>query len=265
MALVVAAGGAGYHRHDEFVESGTIRISKSSRHCRGDGKLCSGPRECPVASVILSSPFPYLLDADEDAFTRVFARCVSILNSRRGSCDAKKGGVTRLALIGGGVWELVAAARLDAIAQSHPENDDDGRTFTTVLKVLAQCLREMVVALLINAGHDTKFPSGLNVDAPVANVDDSACYVTCQGDSVGVVHRLQSMLETEDADTATIAKVQRILLDAVDGTLGGDTYKSMPSVFDDIETRISGISNAVAAVDTIRRGGICLTNGSGML
>lgn len=258
MALMVAAGGAGYHRHDEFVESGTIRISKSSRHCRGDGKLCSGPKECPVASVILSSPFPHLLDADEDAFTRVFARCVSILNNRRGS-------VTRLALIGGGVWELVAAARLDAIAQSHPKNGGGGRTFTTVLKVLAQCLREMVVSLLINAGHDTKFPSGLNVDAPVVNVDDSVCYTTCQGDSVGVVHRLQSMLETEDADTATIAKVQRILRDAVDGTLGGDTYKSMPSVFDDVETRVSGISNAVAAVDTIRRGGICLTNCSGML
>ena len=239
-----AAGGAGHHRHDEFVECGTLRISGAAE-------------EAGAVSVILASPFPHLLDADEDAFGRVLARCVSILNDRgRTPPRRPPGGAggaewTRFALPGGGVWELVAAGRLDAIARG-----GEDRRFAAVLRIFADSLRQMVVSLLINAGHDTRYPTGASTNG--ADAASGAHH----GDSLGLVHRLQSMLG-EGGDQAVDA-VRRILRDAVDGGFG-EAPAADACVYDDVETRLCGISNAVSALSIVSRSGITLTNCAGEL
>lgn len=239
---------------------------------------------------MLSSPSPRLLDAEHDAFVGCLRRCASILTGNGSHVQRAE---CRDVLIGGGVWELVVANELDRLADESEAsrtgsesggregsrkqwtdehghgadggNDNDEVLKTVMLRVMAECLRDLVVLLLMNAGNDRRFPSAYQAahDADALadiEVHKSAAMsgdIACHGDSVGVVRTLAKILRDARGSEEAVAMARRVLLRAVeDGGATGDgggscTTLRLDFVYDDIETRVTGIRNAVDAVSDV--------------
>lgn len=150
---------------------------------------------------------------------------------------------------------------------------------TLMLRILADSLCDLVVLLLTNAGNDRKFPDSSSDESnPVTEKQDhklgersgASAY---HGDSASLVYGLRKLLRDAQGDRIkemdAAAIVCRSLLGAVDDSSSSTSnctgvtpssshddsasYRILESfpLYDDIETRVAGIRNAIDAVSTV--------------
>ena len=255
-----------------------------------------------VVSAVLSAPSPRLLDAEYDSFVGCLHRCMNILQSS--SCRDERA-CTSGVLIGGGVWELIVAnelnhiadcrsltssptSRLGIVGDSNEEDefeDEEEEEYHALvgilmLRILADCLCDLVVLLLTNAGNDRKFPDGSSPQLNTAVVEtedhgteDRSRESVYHGDSASLVRTLRALLRNARGDRMKEKDARAIVCRSLLGAINNDCSNSIgvtpilsshddsashhgivdssDSVYDDIETRVAGIRNAIDAVRTV--------------